>query len=52
MTQAVKGQLFEIKDVRDPVLDKAQKVTLAGAEDIRQHFQFYFDRFPVEVEVR
>jgi hypothetical protein len=31
MTQAAKGQVFEIKDMRAPVLDEAQKAALAAA---------------------
>ena len=41
----------------DPAVNGKVKFDLEGdfgltAEDVRQHFQFYFDRFPVEVEVR
>lgn len=41
----------------DPAVHGKVRFDLEGdfgitAEDIRQHFQFYFDRFPVEVEVQ
>ena len=41
----------------DPAVRGKVKFNLEGdfgltPQDIRQHFQFYFDRFPVEVEVR
>lgn len=57
LDEATLKTLHQYHKDHDPAVKGKVRFNLEGdfgitAEDIRQHFQFYFDRFPVEVEVR